>query len=170
MITSPFLGDLQSAHQYQGQTNDCGPYCAAITASVLKQNPFEGSAFANNLRAFRWKGILPILQRVPNWATLPWGITYLLRDSNLEANWKPFSSQINLFANLPKNLIQIVIIGEMRPVWAHYLILAAFDARFGYGFIDPANTNPALHWYLPAEFSRLWRNYGSVQIKAYPAA
>ena len=81
----------------------------------------------------------------------------------------PFSSQINLFANLPKNLIQIVIIGELRPVWAHYLILGAFDARFGYGFIDPAFPNANLHWYLPTEFFRLWKNYGNITIKVYPA-
>jgi hypothetical protein len=168
MITSPFLPALQTAHQHQGQTNHCGPFCAAITASALKQEPHYGTNFVDKLRPIRWKGILPVLQRIPDWATMPWGTTFLLNDLGFKAQWTAFSTQLNLFTSLPENLVQIVIIGKRRPVWAHYLILAAYEARMGYGFIDPALANADLHWYLPAEFAKLWNNYGRVQIKVYP--
>lgn len=168
MIISPFLEQLESAHQYQGKSNNCGPFSAAITAAALGQTKTTGNQLTALLNPVRWKGILPIFQRIPNSATLPWGTTYLLNQLQYKANWRPFSSSAALLNALPENVIQIVIIGEWQPLWAHYIIFSAYDDRRGYGFIDPAFTTPNLHWYSPAQFLSLWNHYGRVRITAYP--
>jgi len=170
MIKSPHLKQLKSSHQYQGKTNNCGPYCAAITAKALGFNEADGLKFTNTLSSFRWKGPLPVFQRVPNSATMPWGTTYLLHLLKFKTRWKPFSSEKDLLANLQTNTVQIIIIGKWRPLWAHYMIFVAYDALKGFGFIDPAFKDGTIHWYPPVDFSRLWRNYGNILIRVYPPA
>jgi hypothetical protein len=170
MIHSPFAGKLQAAHQYQGKTNDCGPFCAAITASALGHEDSKGENFVDQLKPVRWKGVIPIPQRIPGSATMPWGTTFLLKNVHLNAKWYPFSSEWDLFTSLDENVIQIIIIGEWHPVWAHYMIFTAYDAKLGYGFVDPAYTTSDIHWYKPGEFLKLWSNYGRIRIKVYPPA
>lgn len=169
MLKTPYLTQLQASHQYQGKTNNCGPYCAAITAKALGVQNAEGLKFTNSLNAFRWKGILPIFQRIPHSATMPWGTTHLLQLLNLKTRWKPFASEYELMTNLQNDVVQIVIVGEWRPIWAHYMILAAYDAVKGFGFIDPAYKDSTIHWYKPSEFAKLWRQYGRNLIRVFPA-
>ena len=129
MITSPHLPRLKASHQYQGKTNNCGPYCAAITAKALGHNEADGLRFTQSLSAFRWKGPLPVFQRVPKSATMPWGTTHLLNILKLKTRWKPFASEHDLLAYLQSDIIQIIIIGGWRPTWAHYMIFVAYDAQ-----------------------------------------
>jgi hypothetical protein len=168
MIKTPYFTQLQASHQYQGKTNNCGPYCAAITAKALGFQNADGLKFSNALHTYRWKGILPIFQRVPKSATMPWGTTYLLQLQQLNSRWEPFATEYDLLSNLTNDNVQIVIIGEWRPVWAHYMVFAAYDAVRGYGFIDPAYKDSKIHWYEPAEFSKLWRHYGKILIRVFP--
>ena len=168
MIQTPYFTQLQASHQYQGKTNHCGPYCAAITAKALGAAEADGLKFAALLNPVRWKGILPIPQRIPQSATLPWGTTHLLQLLKLNTRWTPFAKEDDLLKNLQNEVIQIVIIGEWRPIWAHYMILAAYDAVQGFGFIDPACIDSKIHWYKPAEFLKLWRRYGKNLICVFP--
>lgn len=170
MIKTPYFTQLQASHQYQGKTNNCGPYCAAITAKALGFHNADGIKFTNSLNTFRWKGILPIFQRVPRSATMPWGTTHLLQILKLKTRWKPFASEYDLINDLENDVVQIVIVGEWHPTWAHYMILAAYDAVKGFGFVDPAYKDSEIHWYKPAEFVKLWRHYGRNLIRVYPAA
>lgn len=169
MIKTPYFSKLQASHQYQGKTNNCGPYCAAITAKAFGFEEAEGLKFTGSLNTFRWKGVLPVFQRIPKSATMPWGTTHLLQLLKLKTRWKPFANVRDLLDNLQDDTIQIVIIGEWRPTWAHYMILAAYDAVQGFGFVDPAYKDSKIHWYKPAEFSKLWRNYGKNLIRVFPA-
>ncbi len=169
MIKTPYFTQLQASHQYQGKTNNCGPYCAAITARTLGFNDADGLKFTNSLSTFRWKGIMPIFQRVPRSATMPWGTAYLLQLLKLNTQWKPFATEMDLLSKLQDDVVQIVIIGEWQPIWAHYMILAAYDAVKGFGFIDPAFKDSKIHWYKSLEFSKLWRHYGRNLIRVFPA-
>lgn len=168
MITTPYFKQLQAAHQYQGKTNNCGPYCAAITAKALGFEQAKGIEFTNSLNPIRWKGILPIFQRIPSSATMPWGTTHLLNILQLRTRWRPFATERDLLESLQESIMQIIVIGEWRPTWAHYMVFAAYDALLGYGFIDPANKSAELHWYAPAEFIKLWSKYGRILIMVFP--
>ena len=160
MILSPYVNELQKNHQYQGSSNDCGPYCAAMTLGAVKEKSINGGQLAQEMNKLSWHGILPVMRRIPNWATLPSGVRGLLRDEGLPARWKIFQDVYSLYDSLQEDCITIVIVGELRPLWAHYKILAAYDGGRGWGFVNSAYSDANLQWDTHALFFRQWSNFG----------
>jgi hypothetical protein len=167
MQESKYSSILISNHQFQGKKNDCGPFCAAIILSALSQNKTSGSDLSNQLNQIQWKGIVPVIYRIPNWATFPWGIARWLRDTGINARWKFFVKAEYLRANLQKTIF-IVTIGNLFPLWAHYKILTAFHADLGWGFVDPALNRSAIFWQTNDRFISQWNVFGRsvIEIKA----
>lgn len=98
---------LDAWHVYQGKTNDCGPYCVTIvTNGVYGARLVNEKALAEELshRGFP--------DRIPGWATLPWGMVRSLRTLGLAARWRFGVSFEQLFGNLRNGITTIVIIGE----------------------------------------------------------
>ena len=168
MISNSYLKNLLQAHHFQGKTNDCGPFSAAIVLRALQRTDLEGSKLAKQMNAIRWRGILPIFQRIPNWATFPWGIVHVLQNFGLQTNWSAFQTDSALIRALRQGMIPIIILGQWKPLWAHYLILVAQDDEQGWGFVDPAHTKPQIIWKQRSEFDRLWKHYGKVLITVFP--
>ena len=168
MITSPYLKNLLQAHHFQGKTNDCGPFSTAIVLRALQRTDLEGSILAKQMNAIRWRGILPILQRIPDWATFPWGIVQTLKKFGLRSYWTAFQTESTLIRALRQGMVPIIILGQWKPLWAHYLILVAQDDQQGLGFVDPAHPKPQIVWYQRADFNRLWKHYGQVIITVFP--
>lgn len=147
---------LPDWHVYQGDTNDCGPFCATIAVNALRE---EAVADADTLaRALEqapedesigqsWRAkLLPA--RIKGWATFPWGLAYALRSMGFESRWRVGASSDRLRDNLDKGLTTIVIVGEpLRLIdgewrgWSHYKILYAWDPKLGWAFVDPASTD-----------------------------
>jgi hypothetical protein len=165
MILSPYLDDLQKRHQFQANSNDCGPFCAAIILNIFKDLDISGPDLARRMNRIRWKGVFPLLRRVPNWATLPWGIGDVMLEEELPASWRMMRTIYDLFEGLDRNQISIVLVGGYRPLWAHYKILAAHDAVKGWGFINPASPSSDLQWDSHAQFLSLWNKYGRQLIR-----
>jgi hypothetical protein len=159
MILSPYLELLQSAHQFQGSSNDCGPYCTAILLNAFRQQEISGAELASRMNKMVWRGIFPKIRRIPSWATFPWGIVDILKEFDLSAQWRVLSSISNLYQSIPNPLITIVVVGELRPLWAHYKILAAHDGLKGWGFINPAYPVGEIQWDRHSDFFNLWRSY-----------
>ncbi len=146
-------------HVHQGDTNDCGPYCVAMVTNALYGMPLvDAAALAEELnhRGFP--------ERIPGWATLPWGTVVSLRRLGLRARWRVGTSLKRLFANLYQNCLTLVIVGEpLRFVgrtwegWSHYKVLVAWDPKWGLGFVDPFIARAdGMMWQQLDEFRRQW--------------
>ena len=94
-------------HVYQGKTNDCGPYCVTIVTNGLYRAPLVN---AEVLAAELSQRGFP--DRIPGWATLPWGVARSLRTLGLDARWRFGASLERLFDNLRGDVTTVVIVGE----------------------------------------------------------
>lgn len=159
-------------HVHQRESNDCGPYCVAMVSNALYEVPLVKAAAlaeALNERGFP--------QRIPGWATLPWGIVAALRRLGLRARWRVGASLTQVRANLCQERVMIVIIGEplrfVRGVWrgwSHYKILVAWDPEHGLGFVDPAASHVGgMTWQSLDEFRRQWAWMGQQMIEVWRA-
>ncbi len=173
-------------HQYQGETNDCGPTCAAIAANaLLGEVRFQGAEVAREMNrpAFEARP-LPhvVVRRVPNWATFPWGITHYLGQHGIPARWRLLNPVETLGRNLREDRISIVMLGQplrrrgwRYAGWSHAKILFGHTPERGLLFVDPRYRrqpeadNPwarwGLFWQKEREFLRLWRGLGRICIE-----
>lgn len=165
---SPFLEQLKQVHQYQGRSNDCGPFCAAEAIHLARQKKIAGTEMGRRMGGTVWRGIFPRIRRIRNWATFPWGVRDVIKEENIQAQWKLFQKPEALQALLQEKVLLIVIVGRFFPSWAHYKILAAHDPQRGYGFIDSAYKTGDLHWESADQFEKYWKNYGSQVICVHP--
>jgi len=161
---SKFRSQILAAHQFQGRMNDCGPFSAAIVLNAICGLNLRGSNLALAMNSIKWRGFLPVLRRIPRWATFPWGVVDILKEHGLSANWRCCGKTSNLFTNLLENKITIVIVGEWKPLWAHYLVLVEYHPEKGFGFVDSAISAANVVWKNLSDFHRLWNNYGSLYI------
>jgi hypothetical protein len=149
-------------HQYQGNTNDCAPHTVAMVVNALKgQQLLKGDEVAKAMNKPRLQfGLLPLIRRIPNWATFPWGVVDEFRQHGVKARWRTGATVDDLRRALAEDRIPMPIIGEIKfgKSWAHIKPLAEIDPERGFGFIDPASTS-AETWQKPDEFERLWANY-----------
>jgi hypothetical protein len=165
-------------HQYQGDTNDCGPTSVAIAVNaMLGRAELEGPTVAEEMShlAFQWTPVPhPVVQRIPKWATFPWGIVYYLRKRGFRARWHPFGTLKRLERNLSADRLTMVMMGEPwrwekdgYTGWAHVKILFGQLPGRGFLFVDPgfprsANADRLEHyglfWQDEETFLRQWRN------------
>lgn len=154
---------LDKWHIYQGNTNDCGPFCVTIVANGLYRAPLVNAhALAEELsrRGFP--------DRIPGWATLPWGMVRSLRTLGLEARWRFGVSFKRLFDNLRGAMVTIVIVGEPLRFqkgkyagWSHYKVLYTWEPARGLGFVDPGTADASgMTWQTLEAFRREWNWMG----------
>lgn len=163
---------LARYHVHQRDSNDCGPYCVAMVTNTLYAGPFVNAAILAeelNRRGFP--------ERIPGWATLPWGVAASLRRLGLRTRWRLGASLKQLFTNLRQDCITIVIVGEPLYFegrtwrgWSHYKILDAWNPERGLGFVDPAALRVSgMTWQLLDEFRRQWAWMGKQIIEVWRA-
>ncbi len=159
-------------HVHQRDSNDCGPYCVAMVANTLYAGSFVNAAV---LAAELDQRGFP--ERIPGWATLPWGVVASLRRLGLRACWRVETSLKRLFTNLRQNCITIVIIGEPLRFegrqwqgWSHYKILVAWNPERGLGFDDPFTARAdGMTWQQLGEFRQQWAWMGKQIIEVWRA-
>ncbi len=155
---------LLKYHQNQGQTNDCAPFTIAIVINSLRDERLLDGwklALEMNKPRLKWVGPipLPVVRRIPNWATLPWGIADVLQLHNVACRWRFGATANDLHRALNEGRIAMPVVGEFKPLWAHVKPLAAYHPHVGFGFCDPASNGSDLAWQSEKEFERLWKNY-----------
>lgn len=163
-LTAPLLSVVLMAHQYQADSNNCGPYCTATVIQTLRHQEISGSQVAMDMNAIDWLAFPPVVSRIKNWATFPWGIKHYLKRYNISSHWKLFQKPESLISSLSFGNLPIVLIGELKPVWAHYMILISTHPELGFGFCDPAHPYPEIKWKEAAIFLEQWKNYGNTFI------
>ena len=167
-LTQPhyhLAADLYRWHQYQGQdTNDCAAYCVAIVANaLLGRAQFDGAEVAREMEA-HW-------QKIPGWATLPWGISACLKSKQIPARLRWLASVEMLLRNLRENRTTIVVLGDLWQRWGHAKVLYGYEPsgpvpERGFYFVDPGYPKawarpshpPGVFWQDQTLFKQQWNN------------
>lgn len=165
-------------HEYQGDTNDCGPTSVAIAVNaLLDRRALEGPVVAKEMShvAFEWRPFpRPLIPRIPNWATFPWGVVHYLRKKGFRARWRPLGTLERLERNLRSDRITMVVTGQLwrwdawrYHGWAHIKLLFGLVPGRGLIFVDPGQPRSSrpdrleyhgLFWQDEETFLRQWRN------------
>ena len=156
----PSTETLLKYHQYQADTSDCAPFTVATVINAIRdQALLEGAVVAremNGPRLRRWGPLpLPVVRRIPNSATFPWGIADELERNGIACRWRFGANREDLRRALQENRIALPIVGEWIPLWAHVKILAALHPNDGFGFVDAANPKAEIVWQNESLFKRL---------------
>jgi hypothetical protein len=159
---------LLEALQFQGQSNDCGPFTTATVLNALLGLNVDASQLACQMDRPVWRGPLFIVRRVPNWATFPWGIADVLREHGIRASWRFLASTSHLYEDLEKGDILMPVIGSWKPLWAHVMTLIAWDPQKGWGFANTQYNDHNVHWVSADLFQRQWKAMARLLIRARP--
>ena len=165
--------NLLHYHQWQGRSNDCGPFTTAIVLNTFRgEKIFDGKTLAleMNRPRLRWHGLLPfiVVRRLPNYATMPWCIADVLQQNGVGARWRFGATKGDLLNALNQDRVAMPIIGEIdlpRKLWAHVKPLARYDSQNGFGFVDAAHPKAEIVWQNENEFERLWRNWKNLLVE-----
>jgi hypothetical protein len=163
-ILSPHQSAILGALQCQGASNDCGPFTTATVLNGIKGLNLDPSWLAQEMNRPRWRGPLPLIRRIPNWATFPWGIADELGRHGLRARWRFFANPVQLQAGLENGRILLPVIGSWRPLWAHVMTLLAWDAERGWGFANTQRSDKVIDWFPDQHFHAQWRAMGRLLI------
>jgi hypothetical protein len=164
-ISSPHLFSILTALQWQGETNDCGPFTAATVLNALQGLNIKGDQLALQMNRPNMRGPLPLIRRIPNWATLPWGMVDVFQEFGIRASWRTFVSPRYLQEGLLSGRILMPIIGSWIPLWAHVMTLLAWDPSVGWGFANTQRNDHQMDWVSQDFFLRHWTAMGRLLIE-----
>lgn len=165
-ILSPRSEKILEKLQYQGQSNDCGAYTSATVLNALLGLEIKGDDLANEMEKPVWRGPIYIVRKIPNSASLPWGMKDVFKSHGLKSNWRFLSNETYLKENLAdENKILMPIIGAWKPVWAHVMTLIAWDEEKGWGFANTQYQHHNTHWVAAQKFSQQWNAWGRLLVE-----
>ena len=168
-FTSKHTSTLTEKHQFQGYTNNCGPFCTAIAISYLTSNPVGGDQIAQEMNVIQWFKFPLSIKRIPNSATFPWGIVEMLKKHGVKSRWHIFSNLSRVAQDISDGNLIIVLTALYRPLSAHYRLLTGVDEK-EISFIDPAYNQKSISCESKEAFLKKWRAAGNIFISIYPDA
>lgn len=172
IIKSIYADKILEKHQFQGKSNDCGPFCIAMVNNALNGTDLKGEDIGQELNNWVWRGVVPVWRRINNWATLPWGMVDKFRELGYKSQWKLFQNAVYLKNGLEENKLIIPIIGEWKwplgGTWAHFMVLVQHDPEMGWGFVNSAKPQKKFYWLSDAEFMEKWRWGNHMLVEAEP--
>lgn len=163
-ITSPINERILHSLQWQGRSNDCGPYTTTTVINALCGLDLKAEDLAQKMNRPVWRGPLFVIRRVPNWATFPWGMVDVLREYRLRAYWDIFVKTSTLLDMLESGYIVMPVLGSWKPVWAHVMTLVAYDPERGWGFANTQYNHQNISWIDNSTFQKQWRALGHLVV------
>jgi hypothetical protein len=164
-ILSPHSPPILAALQCQGRSNDCGPFTTATVLNALKGLQINAEQLAQEMNKPRWNGPFPMIRRIPNWATFPWGIADELRRRGLNANWRFRAPIEDLYTGLERGYVLMPVIGSWKPLWAHVMTLLSWKPDQGWGFANTQRDEQRLDWFTDNYFRSHWNAMGRLLIE-----
>ena len=165
-ITSPHIDAILAALQHQGSSNDCGPYTTATVLNALLDLNLDGDQLAQQMDKPVWRCQSFVIRWVPNWATFPWGIVDVMQEFGLRSTWRVFESKNHLQLALSQGSVLMPILGSLVPLWAHVMILVAWDLHKGWGFANTQFSHQNVYWVTDGYFTSHWNVMVHLLIKA----
>lgn len=163
-IQSRFTQKLVINKLFQGNTNNCGPFCAAMIINTFSDYKTSGEFIAESMNHPTWKVWRPSIKRIPDSATFPWGVVDLLSEYGINSSWSCFNSLDKLSMEVNNRPWIIVITAKIKPLSAHYRIVTAIREDT-IGFIDPAYSENIVTWQNKDDFVKGWNLIGRIMIK-----
>lgn len=164
-VFSPYKDIILSSLEFQGYSNDCGPFTTATVLNALRGINIIPELLAREMDKPVWRGPLFIVRRVPRWATFPWGMVDIFNQYGLSANWRLFASKSYLRTALSDRLVLMPIIGSIIPLWAHVMSLVAWDESKGWGFANTQFTHQNIQWLSEEIFTKQWRTMANMIVE-----
>jgi len=164
-LHSPHEETIINALQYQGSRNDCAPFTIATIISAFTGLSIDGVALAKRMNKPSWRGIFPVIHRIPNWATFPWGMVNVLKDYGFSAHWGIRYTTDQLRMSIHKGNLPIPVIGSWRPVWGHVMTLVAWNEEGLWGFANTQMNEKKIDWKTEEYFIKHWNAYSRLCIE-----
>ncbi|MBN2305627.1 MAG: hypothetical protein JXQ72_14180 [Anaerolineae bacterium] len=164
---------IEAVHVHQGDSNDCGPHVVTMAINFWHgEQRLDAETIAKTMNRPRvQRSLIPVVvRRVPNWATMPWGIVDVLQENGIPARWQMRATEEDIQRALREDRLLMPIYGEpfrrdgwRWKGWSHVALLVGEDADV-YWFVDSVRHNAPTS--RPrAEFLRLWGNTGRLLIE-----
>ena len=158
-IQSPYTSKILSSLQWQGYTNNCGPTTTATILNALRGLDLKAPDLAESMNKMVWRGPLPVVRRIPNSATLPWGMVDVFRSNGMKAYWNILTLTSHLYEGLARGHILMPMIASSKPVSAHVMTLVAWDPEKGWGFANTAYDEKEIFWESDPRFKSAWGTF-----------
>lgn len=166
ILKSPFTDQILENLQYQGSSNDCGPYTTATIINAFRGQNLNGDELAAMMNRPRRRFFLPVIRRVPHWATFPWGMVDVFRDFDLQGRWWFRVPESYLKPAIRTGHVLMPIIGELRPKpWAHVQTLVGWHPERGWGFANTQYRRKEITWQPHSDFQEKWNRYGRLLVE-----
>ena len=162
---SRYSDNILKSLRCQGQSNDCGAYTTATVLKALRGVDLEPDELARKMEKPVRRGLLPMVRKIPNSATLPWGMVDVFKEYGLNAHWRFFSNIDHLKESLDRGNVLMPIIGNWKPIWAHVMTLVEFDDQQGWGFANTQYDHHNIHWLPDATFTQQWKAMGNLLVE-----
>lgn len=159
LVRSPYTEKILSRLQFQGYTNNCGPTTTATVCNALLDLDIKGPELAEQMNQMVWRGILPLIRRIPNSATLPWGMVDIFLSHGLRARWRILTRPSALFEGLEQGNILMPVIGSLKPLSAHVMTMVAWEPGKGFGFANTAYDERDVFWETDPRFQKTWGTF-----------
>jgi hypothetical protein len=157
LLHSPHEATIINALQWQDATNNCAPYTIATIISAFSGSFIDGAWLATQMNKPAWRGIVPVIRRIPNWATFPWGMVDVLHEYGFQAHWRINSSTDYLRNSIQRGNVPIPVIVSWRPMWAHVMSLLAWDSAGRWGFANTQINDKNINWITDDYFMSHWK-------------
>lgn len=164
-IVSPYAPKILASLQCQGNTNNCGPFTTATIVNAMRGTEILGDKLAEEMNEVSWNGIIPIIRRLPDSATFPWGMVDIFMHHGLRASWSVFTSPEKLRKMLAAGDILMPVIGSWNPAWAHVMTFIAWNGTKGYGFANTQYPAKEIFWVPDTTFVPQWRNLANLLVR-----
>ncbi len=164
-LSSRFTESILSALQYQGSSNDCGPYITTTLLNAIHNLGIDPAELAHQMNSPSRQGWKLVIRRIPNWATFPWGITDVLKAYGMAAEWHVCSTSTDLTETLRQDRLCLVISGTWRPLRSHVMLLVGWHYKKGWGFANTQMQNREIDWVNEKNFQKRWGAMGRIRIE-----
>jgi hypothetical protein len=163
-VTSRHTEAVLTSLQWQGKSNNCGPFTTATVLNAVLGLNISGRKLAVLMNKPVLRGRRLVIRRIPNWATFPWGMVDVMREHGLNASWRFFAGPDDLLNGIAQGWLLMPVIGSWRPLWAHVLTLLIWDAEKGWGFANTGVNAHGLYWIDEGDFLKKWRAMGRLLV------
>lgn len=165
VLHSPHETSIINALQWQGSKNNCAPFTIATIVSAFSGLVIDGAILAEQMNKPAWRGIIPVIRRIPDWVTFPWGIVDVLHDYGFSAHWGIHYTTDYLRMSVQKGNLPITVTGSWQPLWAHVMTLLAWDPSGFWGFANTQMNEKKIDWKPEDQFIKPWNLYGRMCIE-----
>ncbi len=167
--SSPHKAQILASLQCQGTSNNCGPFTTATVINALCGKNIQGAPLAQEMNSPAWRGPMLVIRRIPNWATLPWGMVDIFKQHGLRTGWRFLANEQDLKQGLQAGMVLMPVTGTWKPLASHVMTLLEWDGdNRRLGFANTQVAGHSLFWWGESQFLQRWQAMGRLLVWVNP--